>query len=118
MLHLFIQRVGDLFDRLDSDANHHRLERLVVAFSVAGFLLHLLLILLGTAGSGIGIRDPGRHWQEFSSCRLYTVQLHIVLRSSAVGDGASQIADQFHRQTIRNHFVDRCAASVQRYWLF
>ena len=86
MLHLFIQRIGDLFDRLDSDANHHRLERLVVAFSVAGFLLHLLLIFLARLvpelESGI-LADIGKNflhavYTPFSFILFYEVLLLVM----------------------------------------
>lgn len=57
MLQLIIQRCGVLFDRLDSDANHHKVERLVVALSAVGFLIHLLLICLARSSSRIS-REP------------------------------------------------------------
>lgn len=86
MLHLIIRRCGDLFDRLDSDANYHRLERMVVALSAVGFLVHLLLIFLARLNpeleSGV-LRGIGRNYLHavytpFSFILFYEVLLLVM----------------------------------------
>ncbi len=49
-----LRTFAGIYDRLDSSESHQRLERLVVVLAAAGFLLHLLLILLART-----VPDPG-----------------------------------------------------------
>jgi hypothetical protein len=86
MVQLIIQRCGDLFDRLDRDANHHRVERLVVALSALGFLIHLLLICLARLNPelesgvlfGIGRNYLHAVYTPFSFILFYEVLLLVM----------------------------------------
>ncbi len=125
MFQLIVQRIGDLFDRVDSEENYHRLERLVVGLSVTGFLLHLLLIFLARLNPGLesgvlaGIGKNYLHavYTPFSFILFYEVLLLVMALPKSLTSSIGKQYEIISLIVVRRVFKDIGAFEDLESWV-
>ena len=125
MFHGAIKRIGELYDRIDSEPNHQRLDKVVVSLSVAGFFLHLMLIFwvrwnpefeTGVL-SGIGKNYLHAVYTPFSFILFYEVLLLVLALPNSLTSSIGKQYEIISLIVVRRVFKDIGAFEDVESWL-